>query len=180
MKKASSKTVSQPRPGSGRDAVDFVTIGECVGAFGLDGTLKVRVLTDFLERFDKGQYVYIRGTKYRVEKTFWHKLQARVKLKGINSIEECEALVGAVIEVPMSERPELYEDEFYAADLLGLKVVLEDGTQVGVVAEVVNAPAQDLLRIGKSLVPMVKQFVKEIDLKKKVIVLTPIEGLLED
>lgn len=151
-----------------------------MGTHGLDGTVKIQLLTDFLERFDVGRTVYVNGQKHRIAKNFWHKLQGRVKFKGLTTIDEAEALVGSYIQVPISDRPELFEDEFYAADLLGLSVVLLDGTVVGKVDEVVNAPAQDLLRIGKSLIPMVREFVSSVDVAGGKIVITPIPGLLED
>lgn len=153
-------------------------IGRVVGAFGLDGRVKIEPETDFAERFAKGAPMIIRGKEYRVVNTSWHKGQARVKLKGLDSVEDAEALQWEPVTVPAGSRPKLDRDEFYAADLIGLVVVTTAGRRVGKVTNLLPMPAQDLLQVGDVLIPMAKQFVKKVDLAAGTIVIDPIEGML--
>jgi 16S rRNA processing protein RimM len=75
-------------------------------------------------------------------------------------------------------------DEFHDHELVGLAVVLGDGTPLGAVTEVIHGPAGDLLAIARegaaeALVPFIHEFVPEVDVPAGRVVVTPPEGLLE-
>lgn len=142
--------------------------------------VKVEPMTDFPERFDLGNTVYILEQPYEILDVQVHKTQFRLKLKGITKVEQAEVLKWESVCALADERPELFEDEFYAQDLEGLRLVLEDGRVVGTVDKVLAAPAQDLLVVGERLIPMVREFVLKIDLDKGEILIRPIPGLLDD
>lgn len=163
----------KPTPG-------FMNIGRIVGTFGLKGQLKVEVMTDFPERLDPGSTVYLRGEPIKIKDLMWHQAQARIKLEGINKIDDAELLKWEYLQVPEDDRPDMEKNEFYARDLVGLTLVTEEGITIGVVEEIVAAPAQDLIRTGQNLIPMVKQFVKKIDIAGGKIIIRPIPGLLDD
>ncbi|GJP82960.1 hypothetical protein CLOP_g13178 [Closterium sp. NIES-67] len=93
-----------------------------------------------------------------------------VKLKGVESAEQAEALRGSVMMVPVWERPELEEDEVYSSDLIGLQVLLkEGGVPIGVVEDV-----------GAYVwIPFVRAIVPLLDLQQRRIVVDPPPGLLE-
>ena len=70
------------------------------------------------------------------------------------------------------------EDDYHVQQLIGLRAELEDGTEFGVVTDVLNLPAQDCLAIktksGEVLIPFVRQLVPVVDLaNKKVVVIPP-------
>jgi 16S rRNA processing protein RimM len=157
-----------------------VVIGKVVGAFGLKGTLKIWPDTDFPERFDPGRSLLIEGTPYEILETRWHKLQARVRVKGITKIDQAEAMVGKSVSVPADDLPELREDEYMVGDLIGLEVFNEDGAKLGILEDVVKGAAQDLYDVSGVLVPAVKEFVIDIDIEKRRIVIRPIPGMFED
>ena len=71
------------------------------------------------------------------------------------------------------------ENEFFTEDLIGLKVVTTDGQELGVVDDVLGAPAQDILVIGEVMIPAVKEFVKEVDLEAGLIRVELIPGFLD-
>lgn len=152
-------------------------LGRIVGAFGLDGTVKVQPVTDFPERFDPGELVWLRGEPVEIVDGHWHKGQVRLQIAGVSSIESAEDLIGETLTMPKSARPKLGRNEFYHDQLVGLDVVDESGAVLGKVDEVVPAPASDLLRIGTSLIPIVKQFVVNIDLKAGRITVRLIPGM---
>lgn len=152
-------------------------VGRIVGTRGLKGEMKVEVLTDFLERMDVGRRLRLDGRWVTVENARIHNDRLLLCLSGVNTIEEAEALYRKVLEAPTDERPELEEDEFVTADLIGLNVQTTDGENLGKVDDVLLMPAHDVLQVGEILIPMVKQFVKRVSLEEKLIEVQLIEGM---
>lgn len=148
-----------------------------MGVFGLDGTLKITPLTDFPERFKPKATLYIDQQPYKIRKSHWHKDQVRVTLHAIDRIEEAQPFIGKRVHVPISDRPELEANEFFAIDLVGMMVVDERGNEVGKVTDIVSAPAQDIIAIGDMLVPMVKEFVLDVDLDARQITVKLLDGM---
>jgi 16S rRNA processing protein RimM len=156
-----------------------VVIGKVVGAFGLKGILKVWPDTDFPERFDEGRTVLIEGEPYDIIETRWHKQQVRIRVKGITKIGQAEALVGAPVSVPADDVPTLEEGQYMIDDVIGVEVFDESGKRLGTVDQVVRG-AQDLYEVSGVLVPAVKEFVLEVDIAARRMVIRPIAGMFED
>ncbi|MBV6457352.1 MAG: Ribosome maturation factor RimM [Fimbriimonadaceae bacterium] len=161
-------------------ADDRVQIGQVVGVFGLKGHVKVKILTEFTERFEPGQKLWIDGHEREILDAKWHRDQARIALAGISTPELAESLRWKYLEVPKSERPNLEEDEYYVDDLIGFEAFDASGKPLGKVNDVIAAPAHDILDIGGVLVPAVEEFVVEIDLDNERVVIQPIPGLFDD
>jgi 16S rRNA processing protein RimM len=159
---------------------DRVAVGKIVGVFGLKGMVKVNPLTNVLSRFASGSEVWAGSTSLLVEQTQRHKEQLRIKFRGVDDPDEAEKLRGRTLHVPTEVRPQLASDEFLDRDLVGLMVFDLDGEHLGKVSRVVPAPAADLLDVSGTLVPMVSEFVKEIDLEKGQIMLDPVEGMFSE
>lgn len=152
-----------------------VKIGQIVGAFGLKGQVKVDPLTVFKSRFDKGAPIWIHDRSYKIEASQYHKDRPLLKLKGVNTMTEAEALQWAFIEA--EGVPKLEEGEFLIEDLLGLEVVEESGEILGEVEDVQDYPAHQILVIGEILLPLVKEFVINIDHEKRVMTVRLIPGM---
>ena len=90
-------------------------------------------------------------------------------LDGVADRNAAEALKGLRLYVPKDALPELDEDEFYHADLLGLEV-LQDGETIGTVRSIIPAGAGDVLEIDRGpgqetmLVLFTKAAVPDIDI----------------
>lgn len=140
--------------------------------------MKIYPTTHFIERFDPGKVIYINKKEYEIKWCGWHKGQARVKLNGINEPAVVETFVNMVVFADGEVRPQLDEDEYYTGDLIGLMAIDQHNVELGKIDEVVTGPAQDLLVIGELLIPVVKQFVKKIDLEEGKIHLDLIPGML--
>jgi len=85
-----------------------------------------------------------------------------VRVEGMSSREDAEALRGADLLVP----DELEEDEYWAADLVGCEVV-DGGRTVGVVARMVALPSCEALEVGDLLIPMVRDAIRSIDVEAR-------------
>jgi 16S rRNA processing protein RimM len=126
------------------------------------------------------------NTTLTVATSKWHSGRFVVHFAGIDDRTAAESLRGQTltIDVDPTELPEDPE-EFYDHQLIGLKVVLEDGSLIGVIGEVIHLPSQDLLSVTREgdtevLIPFVMEFVPEIDLDAKTVTITPPPGLLNE
>jgi 16S rRNA processing protein RimM len=86
---------------------------------------------------------------------------------------------------PLAELPPPGDDEVYLHDLVGLRVVRVDGTQVGEVANYFELPHGLMLEVrveGRAdtvLVPYRPEIVTEVDTGARTLTVDPPEGLLE-
>jgi 16S rRNA processing protein RimM len=101
-----------------------------------------------------------------------------VSFEGIDERNGAEALRGAVLVIPDEEARELEPDEFWDHDLIGSMVVTVSGEDVGVVDDVVHQPSGALLAVGKHLIPLVSDIVKDVSSGR--ITIDPLPGLLGD
>ena len=159
-----------------------LNVGRIGRAHGILGEATIEVRTDEPERrFAIGAKVST-DNKERQELTV---SSARVHngilllgFEGItdrNSVEKLRnTLLFADVDI---DEPGLDEDDYHIQQLIGLRAELEDGSEYGVVADVLNLPAQDCLAIktksGEVLIPFVHQLVPIVDLKSKRVVVIP-------
>jgi 16S rRNA processing protein RimM len=85
-------------------------------------------------------------------------------------------------DVDMAQEAE-FEDEYHVQQLIGCEVVDQFGKRLGELSEVLNLPGQDLLVVatpaGELLVPFIAEFVPEVDIENRKIVIHPPFGLLD-
>jgi 16S rRNA processing protein RimM len=131
-------------------------VGEIVAPFGIKGEAKVRLSTDFPDRFSRLRQVCLRlpnGTMqlWDVETARHHKEQVLLKLKGVNRIEDVELLRDAQVLIRATEAVRLPANEFYIHDLIGCEVVTEAGRVLGPLTGVLrgDAKAHDVYVIGE-------------------------------
>ncbi len=159
---------------SGEPIDQLVAIGFILRPHGIKGEVRVRIDTDFPERFSDTEEVHLftRGAhharKLKVEKARLHGRVVLLKLKGIDNIELADKLRNHVVSVPERELMPLEEDEYWHFQLEGLNVYNTQGNYLGRLKEVISAPAHDLYLISDKsrefLVPATKHHVLEINL----------------
>jgi 16S rRNA processing protein RimM len=107
-----------------------------------------------------------------------------VSFRGIHDRNAAETLRGLIVHVER-DAADVPEDpeEYYDSTLQGLRVELPDGTELGVISDVVHLPGQDLLAVsvhGRDvLIPFIAAFVPHVDPAGGRVVVTPPDGLLE-
>ena len=122
---------------------------------GLDGSFHVAGARDLVV----GGSVLADGVSRVIERVAGTPERPIVRLSGVASRSEAEALRGSWLLVP---RGELEEGEFWASDLEGCTVV--DGSRVvGVVSRMVALPSCEALEVGDLLIPMVRDAIRSID-----------------
>lgn len=107
---------------------------------------------------------------------------ALVQLQGVVTMEASEDLVGKDVWVAKKLLPDLEPDQFYWHELIGLRVITDDGADIGVITSLLATGGHDVLVVtGKGreyLIPANKEFIVEIDYQAEVIVIAPPPGLL--
>ena len=168
-------------------------IGRVIKTRGLKGDLKIQLLTDFPERFSPGMDLLLksatsgtsdRPVSYRIMESRVDGDIAFIRLKGVESLEASRALIGGEFVIPIEEIAPLEKGVYYPFQLIGLSVFTEAGKPVGILSEIYPGGNHDLyeVRNGKKefLIPATREFVLEINLPEKKIVIHAREGLLED
>jgi 16S rRNA processing protein RimM len=150
-----------------------------LGAKGLNGGLRIEILTDWPERLEPGSEVLTEGETdpRRIMGVETGGRVPVVHLAGVESREAAEALAGRYLEVPTRS---LEPGTYYWDDLIGLKVESTDGEPVGEVVEVFRAGGNEVYRVvgaeGERLVPALRSVVQRIDLDAGVMVVSPDEA----
>jgi 16S rRNA processing protein RimM len=158
-----------------------LNVGRIGRAHGILGEATIEVRTDEPERrFAVGSEVLTETGKLVISSARVHNGILLLSFEGIKNRNEIENLRNTLLyaEVDINE-PGLDEDDYHVQQLIGLQAFLEDGTEFGVVTDVLNLPAQDCLSIktknGEVLIPFVHQLVPEVDLaNKRVVVIPPV------
>lgn len=146
----------------------MIRVGQVMGAYGVEGAVKVLPLTDFDERFDPGSRLVLDGCSHQVQWSRAGQPGLVVKLDGIDNRTMAELFRGRYLEVPEEDTRTLEEGRFYHRQVVGLAVVTASGERLGVIAEILERPANDVWvsRDGQveHLIPAVKDAVVEVDI----------------
>jgi 16S rRNA processing protein RimM len=167
---------------------DRICVAAITGSYGVRG--EARVKSFCAEPSALGDYGPLSddtGTRdFKVTITRPVKGGFAVRLSGVKTKEEADALKGTRLYAPRDVLPALPDDEFYHADLMGLSVVDTGGADLGQVHAVMNHGAGDLLEVrqkgrsGTVLVPFTQAIVPTVDLAAGRIVVDPPEGLFDE
>ena len=161
---------------------EFVTIGEILAPWGIEGKLKVEVVTEFPQRFAPSSKVYVNQQPITIDSCIWHKGKAIIKLNTIDSIEDAQRLRGQPIEIHHSQLKPLPEGQYYHFQLIGLEVWTTQGELLGKITEILTSKSNDTYVVhgakGEALIPAIEDVVKSINLNTGRIIIETIEGLL--
>jgi 16S rRNA processing protein RimM len=156
-----------------------LVIGQVTAPFGVKGALRVRPETDFPERFGDLDEVCL-GLPTGEER-FFPVRRAQVTAKGVTlALVGCDdrdtaaSLRGALVKIRQSMSVPLPEGSFWIHNVVGLRVVTEQGEELGEVIEVIRTPGNDVYVTPCTMVPAVREVIRKIDLDEGVIVITPL------
>ena len=164
-----------------------VCMGVIVGVHGVRGVVRLKSFAE--NALDLGAYGPLEND---AGKRFSLKIQGQAKgvllarVEGVDDRNAAEALKGTMLYVPREALPAPEENEFYHADLIGLRVEKTDGSQLGTVLSVHDFGAGNLLDVrlaGSSqtvLLPFNEISVPVVDLDGRRLVVDPMPGMLED
>lgn len=165
----------------------FLVVGKVHRPHGLKGDVVFEVITDFPERLRPGGIVYLgeEHTPMVIHRRRWHGTSMLVRFEGHEDPEMAAKIANLYAYVRADDRPELPDGEYYHHQLLGLKVIDDQGRQLGKLVQILETGANDVYIVkpdsGKEiLLPAIGEVVKNIDLVNGTLVVHLIPGLLPE
>ena len=161
---------------------DFFQVGIVTSPHGVRGEMKVFPTTDDARRFKRLKEVIADTGKERITLEI-EGVKFFIKFRGIDSCDEAEKYRKTSLLVSRENAVRLSRDEYFIADLIGLTVQNEEGSEIGVLKDVMETGANDVyvieLHDGRELLlPAIRQCVLQVDVKAGFIRIHILEGLL--
>jgi 16S rRNA processing protein RimM len=130
-------------------ASDTVVIGKIGAPYGVKGWVKITTYTDEIEGvFNYSPWLLGADEKeYTVDHWRTHNKGVVAKLVGVETRDDAESIKNLDISIKAEQLPQLAEDEFYWRELVGMKVVTEKGYDLGVVKELFETGANDVMLV---------------------------------
>ena len=164
-----------------------VCVGALGGAFGVRGEVRLKSFCALPEDIAAYGPLYAEdGRRFEVRVTGQISNGLSARLSGVRTKEEADALKGLRLFVDRDRLPETGDDEYYHADLIGLRVLDTGGAELGTVRAVLNHGASDLLEVmgpglkAPVLLPFTHAVVPTVDVAGGRIVADPPEGLFPE
>lgn len=165
----------------------FFEIGIITGTHGIRGTMRVFPTTQDPSRFERLQEIIIenRGARetFHIKKVAFHRQFVLLTVKEVKDINKAELYKNARILIPDSEAIPLDEDEYYTRDLYGLRVITDEGEELGALVQIYETGANDVYAVQKNpedkelLIPAIKDCIRKVDLEAGVMTVHLLEGL---
>ena len=166
---------------------EYFEIGQIVNTSGLKGILKIKPFTDDIKKFSNLKTIYIKTksglTEFKIEQVRYVKNMVMLKLAGIDTVEEAEKYRNLYIKILRDQEEELEEGSYYVVDILGCKVNTDANQELGKIVDVFQTGSNDVYVVkdeqGKQiLLPAIKQVIKNVDIKNKIITVHLLKGLV--
>ena len=167
---------------------DLLQVGVITSTHGIRGEVKVFPTTDDPNRFRKLKQVILDTGKEQLEMEIasvkFFKNQVIVKFKGIDDINDVEKYRKAGLYVTRENAVPLGENEYFIADLIGLRVISDEEEELGVIDDVLQTGANDVYIVKKEqtpdlLIPAIKDCIKNVNIEEGTMVVHLLPGLRE-
>lgn len=162
-------------------------VGVITSTHGIKGEVKVYPTTDDAARFKALKEVILDTGKEQIpleiENVKFFKQYVILKFKGIDNINDIEKYRKMPLLVTREDAVELEEDEYFITDMIGMRVLTEDGEDFGILKDVMETGANDVYVIdsdahGEVLVPAIHECILKVDIKKQEMWIHLLDGLL--
>ena len=159
---------------------EFIEAGRIVNTHGVIGEVKIEVWLDSPQFFRSFKKLYTKaGEELKVISAKTHKGFVIAKLEGIDSINDAMRLKGKDISIRRSDAA-LPRGAFFLQDIIGARVVDENGAEIGKLVEIMERPASNIYVVKgreEHLIPAVPEFIMSTDAEACVITVRLIEGM---
>ncbi|MDC0658846.1 ribosome maturation factor RimM [Leisingera sp. SS27] len=164
---------------------DLICVGAIAGSFGVRGEVRLKSFCAVPEEIEDYSPLSNEDGSQSYSLTITRPIKNgfAALLGGVETKEDADAIKGLRLFARRDQLPQLPDDEFYHADLIGLEVYDTGGTLLGTVKSVQNHGAADLLEIhgpglkATVLLPFTLEAVPTVDLTQRRIIADPPEGL---
>ncbi len=162
---------------------ELVVVGRIIKEWGLKGDLLVMPLTFDPKRFYSLHEVFIQLEDIvelkKIREARLYKGNLLLRFDGCETPEHARKYRGALIKIDKSESPKLPEGIYYHYQIIGLDVYNTSGDYLGEVREIIETASNDVYVVKSDdeeyLIPAIKDFIAEIDIESKKMIVTPTE-----
>jgi 16S rRNA processing protein RimM len=172
----------------------LVLVAEVTGAHGVGGNVRLRLIANnsqvAIKALESAPAITARSEDGAKERSLTLKsIRQLMHVKGcwtahfkeVTDRNEAETLYRCGLYVQETDRPELESGEYYVDDLIGMKVVTDNGHDLGTLSEVLNTPANDVYVTSRSVMfPAVSAFLIGVDVAARTITVRDVPGLRDD
>jgi len=166
---------------------EFYYLGKITKLFSFKGELVFFFDVDDVSEYYDIQNVFIEIQNdiipFFIERINFKNNNAIVKLQDIDSESDAKRMVNSKLYMPISSLPKLEGNKFYYHEVIGFEVFDVNEGRVGIIESINDQAAQALFEIKEGyteiLLPIVDDFINEIDRKNKKVIVTFPEGLLD-
>ena len=166
---------------------DWLRVGVISSPHGIKGEVKVYVTTDEPEMFEEWETLHLVSKKetklVHIERVGFFKQMAILGFREVGDRNTAETLRGAELYIERSQASPCGENENYIADLIGMEVVLEDGSPFGTCTDVLQTGANDVYEVlhvsGKKVyLPAIPSCILKADTEENRMTVHILDGLL--
>ncbi|MCY4365307.1 MAG: ribosome maturation factor RimM [Chloroflexi bacterium] len=159
-----------------------VVVGTVLGAHGVHGHIRIRILSDVPDRFDSGKTLYLEGSPVLIESSSPAGTNLLLlKLEGINNQSTARALIGQELSAAAESSPPLPEGEYFHYQLMGMQVFTEEGENLGSISEIIVTGSNDVYVVSGAereiLLPAMAQVIRSVDIARMEMVVRLMDGL---
>ena len=161
------------------DQSKFLECGRIVNTHGIRGEVKIVPWADSPEFLCSLPTLYIDGKPYAVRAARPHKGSVLALLEGVDDVNAAMLLKNKVVWLARAD-VELEDGAFFIADLIGLRVVDENGAELGVLSEVLSPSIQQIYVVKgqrEVMIPAVPEFILETNVPAGYVKVHLIEGM---
>ena len=167
----------------------LLQVGVISSTHGVRGEVKVFPTTDDANRFKKLKKVILdtgmEKKALEIQGVKFFKQFVILKFKGIDNINDIEKYKGKSLYVTRENAVKLKKDEYFIADLIDMQVVLEDGTLLGILTDVMKTGANDVYcvdseKYGEVLLPAIGECILDVDVEGRKMTVHLMPGLIDE
>lgn len=151
----------------------------------LKGEIRALAFSPTARNLQRGRPVYLSGVRRVIEQARPDHEHWILKLSGINSRNDVEALRGELLEAADNDVQRDDDESYFIHELIGMSVrVATGGETLGTIIEVIQTGANDVYVVkgerGEILVPAIGEVIDAIDVSAGVVSITPLPGMLDE
>lgn len=167
---------------------DCFYLGKIAKKFSFKGEVLAYLDTDEPELYENLESVFVESNGHLIPffivDAYLHKNDfLRIKFEDIDSEEEADRILGSELYLPLEMLPKLEGDQFYFHEVIGFQVEDLNRGSIGILTAINDSASQALFIIDNNgieiLVPMIDDFIHQVDRTNKKLILNTPEGLID-
>jgi 16S rRNA processing protein RimM len=175
---SAGKKTGSPEP-------EYLIVGQIIRPHGVRGEVAMKSLTAYPERLGDLErlYVGIDHTPYHVKRIRPHQAGMLILFQGISDRNQAEELRGETVYVHLDDAIPLEDGEYYLYQIEGIRVVTDEGQELGHLTDYIETGANDVYIIttpegDEVLIPAIPDVIKAVDLDAHVMTIKLLDGLI--